>query len=74
MGGGSHEMIKVGFFTAESSPLVFKKLPYHIPTWAGDTLPRLVTYQHNFLCFETVKMTNQPDVLSGDNTRGDRFL
>ena len=38
----------------------------------GDTLPRSVTYLHNFYVSELVKMTNSPDVLSGD-TRGDRF-
>ncbi|WP_315816401.1 hypothetical protein [Paraflavitalea speifideaquila] len=38
----------------------------------GDTLPRPVAYQHNFYMSELVKMTNPPELLTGDQ-RGDRF-
>lgn len=70
MGGESYETIKQAFFTVESSPLAFKS---YLTIVVGDTLPRPVTYQHNFYVSELVKMTNPPNVLNGDN-RGDRFF
>jgi hypothetical protein len=67
--GDSYAAIKQAFFTAESSPLVFKS---YITMLIGDTLPKPVIYQHNFYVSELIKMTDTPELLNGDK-RGDRF-
>lgn len=67
--GDGYETIKQAFFTAESSPLVFKS---YITMMIGDSLPKPVIYQHNFYVSELMKMSNSPELLNGDK-RGDRF-
>jgi hypothetical protein len=67
--GDGYETVRQAFFTATSSPLVFKS---YLTVVMGDTLPRPVAYQHNFYVSEMVKMTNPPELLNGDR-RGDRF-
>jgi hypothetical protein len=67
--GPGYEIIKEAFFTARTSPLVFRS---YLTVMVGDTLPRAVSYQHNFYISELIKMSNSPNVLNG-NSRGDRF-
>lgn len=69
MGGNYHKMVREASFTAESSPLVFKS---YLTIMVGDTLPKSVTYQHNFYVSELMQTANTQVVLNGD-TRGDRF-
>lgn len=63
-----YEIIREAFFTAESSPLVFKS---YLTVMIGDTLPRPTVYQHNFYISSLARMGYPPN-MNGD-TRGDRF-
>lgn len=67
--GDGYETIKQAFFTAATSPLIFKS---YLTVMVGDTLPRPVAYQHQFYVSELVLMGSPPELLNSDS-RGDRF-